>query len=94
MEQHKTEMELLQFSMEKLKIAYNNFVKFDKAKDERIQRADPNTFHYFVTLSFDQFMNSIADDKHFFTGESGFIEKHLIPHLPKSEGDMNEQTNL
>jgi hypothetical protein len=94
MEQYKTELELLQFSVEKLKIAYNNFVKFDKAEDDRIRNADPDTFYYFVTLSFEQFMKSIADDKHFFTGESGFIEKHLIPHLPKPKGDMNEQTNL
>lgn len=90
MEQHKTETELLPFLMEKLKIAYNNFVKFDNAEDERIRKADPDTFYYFVTLSFEQFMNSIADDKHFFTGESGFIEKHLIPHLPKTNENNNE----
>lgn len=82
MEQNKIDMEQVDLRIEQLKFAHQNYLINSRNESDKITKNDPfDTLYSFEYLNFNDFLKSILDDKHLFTGETGFIEKYLIPNL-------------
>lgn len=54
---------------------YKKFIEHQQKEYDKFRKENPDVLVDFQETTMEQFVQSIKDDKHYFTGESGFAEK-------------------